>query len=104
MRNAVSIICIKCGDVSDACARLQNCEEEEEEEILFRFDGACNHKFGGGCCADEEEECLQPNFFWFFFPRTPLDRSIDLSRRARKYRSISSVVCSSLVSPPQQNF
>jgi hypothetical protein len=44
MCNAVSIIYIyiyiKCGDVSDACARLQKCEEEEEEEeILFRFDG-----------------------------------------------------------------
>jgi len=84
--NAVSIIYIyiyiKCGDVSDACARLQKCEDEEE--ILFR--NQIRRRLRADEEEEEEEERLRQIFFCLFFVPNG-----SLSVNIQKYRSISSL-------------
>jgi len=65
-------IYIKCGDVSDACARLQKCEDEEEEILFFAEWRAI--KFGGGSVLTRRRRrrrSVFAKFFLFFllFPR-----------------------------------
>ena len=69
--NAVSIIYIyiKCGDVCDACARLQKCEDEEEEILFFAEWRAI--KFGGGSVLTRRRRrSVFAKFFFvcFLFP------------------------------------
>jgi len=100
-------IYIKCGDVSDACARLQKCEDEEEEILFFAEWRAI--KFGGGSVLTRRRR-RRSVFAKFFFVFVFVPEGVSPEFR-RMYRNIDRSRLSDDVSRPpptlrtrEQNF